>query len=236
MESEMEELDLKELLMLFWNKKVKIILIIAIFMALGIIYTIGFVTPEYTSSTSLLLANSSDTSKANTITTADITLNSKLVSTYSELIRSKKILSPVIENLGINISYDKLKNNVTVSSVKDTELIKISVTNESATVSAKIANEIAKVFGEKIVEIYNISNVYLLDRAEANAVPSNINHMKDVVIFAFIGLVIAAVYVLIANMLDNTIKTEQDVEATTELLVLSSIPNYDVEIKSKRVR
>ena len=103
----MEELDLKELLMLFWNKKVKIILIIAIFMALGIIYTIGFVTPEYTSSTSLLLANSSDTSKANTITTADITLNSKLVSTYSELIRSKKILSPVIENLGINISYEK---------------------------------------------------------------------------------------------------------------------------------
>lgn len=64
--------------------------------------------------------------------------------------------------------------------------------------------------------------------------PSNINHMKDVVIFAFIGLVIAAVYVLIANMLDNTIKTEQDVEATTELLVLSSIPNYDIELKNKR--
>ena len=68
------------------------------------------------------------------------------------------------------------------------------------------------------------------------AIDKDINHMKDVVIFAFIGLVIAAVYVLIANMLDNTIKTEQDVEATTELLVLSSIPNYDVEIKSKRVR
>ena len=82
----------------------------------------------------------------------------------------------------------------------------------------------------------NISNVYLLDRAEANAVPSNINHMKDVVIFAFIGLVIAAVYVLIANMLDNTIKTEQDVEATTELLVLSSIPNYDVESKIKNTK
>ena len=218
----MEELDLKELLMLFWNKKVKIILIIAIFMALGIIYTIGFVTPEYTSSTSLLLANSSDTSKANTITTADITLNSKLVSTYSELIRSKKILSPVIENLGINISYDKLKNNVTVSSVKDTELIKISVTNESATVSAKIAKD-----------IYKIDNVVVVDEAEVSDTPSNINHTKDVMMFAVIGFVVSVAYVLIANMLDTTIKTEEDVEKLFRVPVLASIPMCEFETNKK---
>lgn len=230
----MEELDLKELLMLFWNKKVKIILIIAIFMALGIIYTIGFVTPEYTSSTSLLLANSSDTSKANTITTADITLNSKLVSTYSELIRSKKILSPVIENLGINISYDKLKNNVTVSSVKDTELIKISVTNESATVAAKIANEIAKVFKEKVAEdIYKIDNVVVVDEAEVSDIPSNINHTKDVMMFAVIGFVVSVAYVLIANMLDTTIKTEEDVEKLFRVPVLASIPMCEFEMNKK---
>ena len=230
----MEELDLRELLMLFWNKKVKIILIIAIFMALGIIYTIGFVTPEYTSSTSLLLANSSDTSKANTITTADITLNSKLVSTYSELIRSKKILSPVIENLGINISYDKLKNNVTVSSVKDTELIKISVTNESATVSAKIANEIAKVFKEKVAEdIYKIDNVVVVDEAEVSDTPSNINHTKDVMMFAVIGFVVSVAYVLIANMLDTTIKTEEDVEKLFRVPVLASIPMCEFETNKK---
>ena len=88
------------------------------------------------------------------------------------------------------------------------------------------------IFSEKIVEIYNISNVYVLDRAEANAIPSNINHTKDTAVFAFIGLVVAAVYVLIATMLDNTIKTEQDVENATGLL--SSIPNYDIELKNKR--
>ena len=230
----MEELDLKELLMLFWNKKLKIILIIAIFMALGMIYTIGFVTPEYTSSTSLLLANSNDTSKANTITTADITLNSKLVSTYSELIRSKKILSPVIENLEINISYDKLKNNVTVSSVKDTELIKISVTNESATVSAKIANEIAKVFKEKVAEdIYKIDNVVVVDEAEVSDTPSNINHTKDVMMFAVIGFVVSVAYVLIANMLDTTIKTEEDVEKIFRVPVLASIPMCEFEMNKK---
>lgn len=235
----MEELDLKELFFMFWNKKLEIILITLMFVAVGIGYSYFFVKPEYTSTTSLVLAQSSSSGQTGdgAISATDLTMNSKLVSTYSELIKRKAILGQVCENLNIPESnIQELRGKIKVNSAKNTEIIEISVTNKDPNKAAAIANEIAKVFGEKIVEIYNISNVYLFDRAEANAVPSNINHMKDVVIFAFIGLVIAAVYVLIANMLDNTIKTEQDVEATTELLVLSSIPNYDVEIKSKRVR
>lgn len=235
----MEELDLKELFFMFWNKKLEIILITLMFGAVGIGYSYFFVKPEYTSTTSLVLAQSSSSGQTGdgAISATDLTMNSKLVSTYSELIKRKAILGQVCENLNIpDSNIQELRGKIKVNSAKNTEIIEISVTNKDPNKAAAIANEIAKVFGEKIVEIYNISNVYLLDRAEANAVPSNINHMKDVVIFAFIGLVIAAVYVLIANMLDNTIKTEQDVEATTELLVLSSIPNYDVEIKSKRVR
>ena len=224
---------------MFWNKKLEIILITLMFVAVGIGYSYFFVKPEYTSTTSLVLAQSSSSGQTGdgAISATDLTMNSKLVSTYSELIKRKAILGQVCENLNIpDSNIQELRGKIKVNSAKNTEIIEISVTNKDPNKAAAIANEIAKVFGEKIVEIYNISNVYLLDRAEANAVPSNINHMKDVVIFAFIGLVIAAVYVLIANMLDNTIKTEQDVEATTELLVLSSIPNYDVEIKSKRVR
>lgn len=235
----MEELDLKELFFMFWNKKLEIILITLMFVAVGIGYSYFFVKPEYTSTTSLVLAQSSSSGQTGdgAISATDLTMNSKLVSTYSELIKRKAILGQVCENLNIpDSNIQELRGKIKVNSAKNTEIIEISVTNKDPNKAAAIANEIAKVFGEKIVEIYNISNVYLLDRAESNAVPSNINHMKDVVIFAFIGLVIAAVYVLIANMLDNTIKTEQDVEATTELLVLSSIPNYDVEIKSKRVR
>ncbi len=235
----MEELDLKELFFMFWNKKLEIILITLMFVAVGIGYSYFFVKPEYTSTTSLVLAQSSSSGQTGdgAISATDLTMNSKLVSTYSELIKRKAILGQVCENLNIpDSNIQELRGKIKVNSAKNTEIIEISVTNKDPNKAAAIANEIAKVFSEKIVEIYNISNVYLLDRAEANAVPSNINHMKDVVIFAFIGLVIAAVYVLIANMLDNTIKTEQDVEATTELLVLSSIPNYDVEIKSKRVR
>ena len=227
----MEEIDLKEFIMMFWNRKVSIILITVIFMVIGIIYSVGFVTPKYTSSTTLLLATSeSSNSKTNTITTSDITLNSKLVSTYSELVKSKNVTRQVISNLGINETEDELRDNITVSSVKDTELIKISVTDKNATNAYNVANEIAKVFTQKVSEIYNINNVQVLDQAEISTTPSNINHTKDVIMFTFVGLFVAIVFVIIANMLDTTIKSSEEVEKLCEVPVIASIPLYSFEI------
>ena len=235
----MEELDLKELFSIFWNKKVQIILIILIFMMIGIIYTVGFTTPMYSSSTTLVLASAgnTETSTNTTITSADITINSKLVSTYSEIVKSKNILRQVISNLGIRLNEASLRSNVAVNAVKNTELIEITVKNENANYAAQIADEIAKVFTEKVKEIYNINNVQILDKAEVSTSPSNINHTKDVVIFAFVGLVIAVAYVLIANMLDTTIKSAEDVEKGFGIPVLVSIPlieNFESERGGRR--
>lgn len=231
----MEEIDLKEFIMMFWNRKVSIILITVIFMVIGIIYSVGFVTPKYTSSTTLLLATSeSSNSKTNTITTSDITLNSKLVSTYSELVKSKNVTRQVISNLGINETEDDLRNSITVSSVKDTELIKISVTDKNATNAYNVANEIAKVFTQKVSEIYNINNVQVLDQAEISSVPSNINHTKDIIMFTFVGLFVAIVFVIIANMLDTTIKTSEEVEKLCNVPVIASIPLYSFEIAKNK--
>ena len=230
----MEELDLKELFQIFWNKKIQIILIVAIFMVIGVIYSIGFVTPMYESYTTLLLVKgesegTQQTTTSDSITTTDLTLNSKLVSTYRELIRSKDVLRQVISNLNINVNEDDIRNNITVTSVEETELIEITVQNEDPTYAAKIANEIAKVFTEKVAETYKINNVHIIDEAEIENTPSNINHVKDVVIFTAIGLIIAVMYVLIANMLDTTIKTAEDVEKLFKVPVLANIPLYNFE-------
>ena len=230
-----EELDLKEMITLFWNKKVKIFLIVAIFIAIGVIYTVGFVTPVYTSSTTLLLAKSeSSADKTDTITATDITLNSKLVSTYSTLVQSKSVLRQVISNLEMNLDEEVLKKNVTVTQEKDTEIIRISVTNEDATTAEKLANETAKVFMQKVSEIYKINNVQIVDQAEVSTSPSNVNHVKDVFVFACIGIVLSVIYVIIANMLDTTIKSAEEVEKNFKVPVLASIPLYDFEPVKKK--
>lgn len=235
----MEELDLKQLFNIFWNKKIQIILLIAIFIVIGIIYTYGFTTPMYTSSTTLVLAGANAENENNqtseSITTTDVTLNSKLVSTYSELVTRKSIIRQVISNLGINVNENTIRNNITVNSVKNTELIEISVTNENPIYAAQIANETAKVFTEEIAgKIYNINNVHVIDEAEVSKTPSNINHQKDIVIFAFMGIVVSIIYVLIANMLDTTVKTAEDIEKGFKIPVLAAIPMCETEMQKKK--
>ena len=212
---------------MFWNKKIKIILIVAIFAVIGVIYSIGFVVPEYTAFTKLVLAGQSSDATGNTteaITTTDLTINSKLVGTYSELVTSNDVVRQVITNTGINISEEALKSSIEVSSVEDTDVIKISVTNQNPTYATKLTNETAKAFMEKVAEIYNINNVHVVDEAEEPQSPSNVNHLKDVIIFTFIGVVVAVAYVLIANMLDNTIKTREEVERLFKIPVIAEIP------------
>lgn len=236
----MEELDLKELFEIFWAKKAQIVLIVLIFLIIGVIYTIGFTTPKYSAETTLILASQNNNNQnENTITTStstELTVNSKLVSTYSELIKSKNIIRQVISNLNLatSISEEELKNSVTVSSVEETEIIKITVTTKIPVNSSKIANEIAKVFSEKVKEIYSIENVQVVDEAETPSGPSNINHPKDIVIFVFIGVVVAAMYVLIANMLDTTVKTAEEIEKEFKLPVLASIPVYNPEPQKRK--
>ena len=236
----MEELDLKELFELFWEKKLTIIILVIIFAIIGAVYSLAFVTPKYKSSTTLVLTKTESNSQnqekrtadesTDSITTTDITINSKLVATYSELIKSKTILREVLSNLDIKeLSEDDVRKNVTVSSLKDTEVIEITVANENATYAAKIANGIAESFTKQVAEIYNINNVHVVDKAEVAEGPYNINHEKNIAIFALIGLVVAAGYVLLINMLDTTVKTADDIEKNAELPVLASISMYEYD-------
>lgn len=223
----MEELDLKELFDLFMSKIFQILIIVIVFIGIGVVYTLGFVDPKYSAKTTLVLASAGGSETSNAITTTDVNLNSKLVSTYSEIVRSDAVVGTVIKNLELSIKDNELKKQVSVSAVEDADIIRITVTNEDADEAAKIANEIAKVFSDKIKELYKINNINVLDQAIPNYTPSNINHTKDVIIFAFIGVVISVAYVLIANMLDTTIKSTEDIEKGFGIPVLVSIPLID---------
>ncbi len=234
----MEEIDIKDLFLIFWNRKAEMFLIILITMLIGVIYSYFLVVPEYKASTKLVLAQSTTGKRDTTeqaITQADVSLNSQLVSTYSEIIKSKTILREVINSMNIEyLEEADLKKKISVKAVNETEVIEITVKDIDPNIAAEIANKIAEVFSEKVVDIYKISNIYILDKAEPSSKPSNTNHVKDIVIFGFVGTVISFGVVLIINMLDTTIKTEEDVENITGLIVLSSIPNYDVELKQKK--
>ncbi len=224
-----EEIDLKELFEVFWKKKAIIILVTILFAIMGLGYTKYFVTPKYKSSTTLLLAqnNSQGTStEANEITQTDITLNQKLVSTYGVLVKSKNVIGQVLENLNMrNMDEEAVRKNISVKAVEDTQVIEITYVNEDARIAYLITAELAKVFSEKVVvEIYNINNVYIVDKAELETEAYNINHIKDILIFAIGGFGLSCAVIFVFSLFDTTVKTGEDVEKKTGLAVLAQVP------------
>lgn len=233
----MEELDLKQIFNIFWSKKEYIILATIFALLLGVLYSYLFVTPRYKSYTTLVLATSSEdtsSSATETITSSDISLNNNLVATYSELIKSKAVVRKVISNLGITDSEDAIKSSISVSAVKSTQLIEIDVYNEDPYKAKIIANEVAKVFSDKVSEIYNINNIRVVDEAEESETPSNVNRKKDIGMFTLIGFALGCAYAFIVNMIDTTVKSKEDVERRIGLTVLVDIPecNFDESLKA----
>lgn len=229
-----EELDLLDLFFAFWKKKFWFIVAIIIGILLGVIYTKHIVTPKYTSFATLLLAKNANVTEGavdvitgEAITQSDITLNQKLISTYGEIMKSRRVSNTVIENLDLDMSYEEIIKCVNVSAVKDTDVIKLSITTEDPILSAKIANEMTKVFTSEIGELYNIQNISVIDEAEVDDEPINVSYAKNIVIFAVIAFVLVAGVVFLLYYFDNSVKSEEDIRKITGLPVLATIPKIN---------
>lgn len=225
----MEELDIIELLYALKNKLKYIIVTVVVFALLGLIYSKFLVTPMYKSSTTFVLSKSKESAtqsetSSEAITQSDITLNSKLVSTYSEIIKSKTIAKEVINSLGLDMTVSEFKSNVSVTSKDNTELIEITVSNSNPKLSADIANSLAEVFREKVNDVYKIDNLSVIDIAEPNEVPYNVGTVKNIALFAVIGLVLSCGVIFVIVYFDDTIKDERDIENIVGIPVIASIP------------
>lgn len=232
----MQETEIKDIFTLIIKKRIEIVLITLIFFMLGCVYTLNFTKPEYNSDITLVLVSSNNLENTNmAITTSDITLNTKLISTYSKLIKSKNVLKEVISNLELPINEEELENKIEVKRINNTELIDIKVKADTPELANKITNELASIFIQKINEMYNINNIQIMDEATYNEKPYNINHQKDILIFLFAGIGASAIYILILNMLDTTIKKADEIEEEFQKPVLASVPilnskNIDSEL------
>lgn len=224
----MEEIDLMELFSFIKGKIGMIISITAIVCIIGCVYGLVLQTPMYKSYTTVIL-NSNET----TITQTDINLNKNLVDTYTEVVKSRKVLVKVIDELNLDMSYEKLASKITVTAVKDTQIIKITVSDKDSVKAKDIANVIAKHFSVIIQDLYNMNNVDILDEAIQSNVPYNINILKQTITYFAIGLVLALGIVFLIYYFDRTIKSVEQVEQKLKLPILGSVQEIDKGGKKK---
>ncbi len=236
----MEELNFKDVLTIIWRKKISIIVIITISIIIGSVYTFKYTTPRYKSSASVILGKVSSASNGEVlesekdITMSDLNLNSSLIDTYSELVRSRSIMESVSQRLNHTISVDSLMESVSVARVGSSDLLQVTATNNDPVIAKNIVTEVVDVFSEYVKEIYKIENVYIIDQPSIEYVPYNINHVRDIAISILMGLIISILYVYIYSFVDNTVKSSKDIEELLNVKTLINIPfdknifvNYD---------
>ena len=219
----MEEINLKDFLTYIVKKIPIIICITLLVLLLGIEYAVFLKTPLYSGDTTILLVQDHGDSS---MTQNDVALNQKLVATYSEIIKSRRVLNQVIEQLQLDYTAGALSNKITVSSINDTEIIKISVSDEDSETACVIADTIASVFEKEIVELYNLKNVSIIDEAEIKDQPYNINTVRDLIIFFLAGTVLSVGVVFVFYYFDTSIKSSEEIEAKLGVTVIGSVPLY----------
>ena len=199
-------------------KKLIILTIIITSIILGYLFCFYLVKPTYMSTETLLLIPSEEE-----INNSNLTLNSELISTYSNIIKGSNVLNTVINNLNLHMTETELKNNIEINTKEDTYVIEISVSNQNPEKTVSIINELTNVFIDEIKKIYNIENVSIVDNPEIPKTPYNLTYKKYIAISAIIGIFISAIYVFIIYTYDNTIK-EENIEKLTHTKLLGKIP------------
>jgi len=227
----MEEINLRDLLSYFKKHLILFIVTILFVVSAGTIYSIFILKPEYKAQATVIL--SSDKSK-NTVQ-SEINANKNLIDTYTEVVKSHRVLDRVKDEMRINDTYEQLVKKVTVASLKDTEIISISVVDRDKNHSYSLANKIADTFTNEIGQIYNDKSVNVLDRAVEPQKPYNVDLVKQEAIYAAAGIVLATAVIFLMFYFDRTIKTTEQIEQLFKLPIYGKVRKLETE-KQKQQR
>ena len=227
----MEEINLRDLLSYFKKRLILFIVTVLFVVSAGTIYSVFILKPEYKAQATVIL--SSDKSK-NTVQ-SEINANKNLIDTYTEVVKSHRVLDRVKNEMRIDDTYEQLVKKVTVASLKDTEIISISVVDRDKNHSYSLANKIANTFTNEIGQIYNDKSVNVLDRAVEPQKPHNVDLVKQEAIYAAAGIVLATAVIFLMFYIDRTIKTTEQIEQLFKLPIYGKIRKLETE-KQKQQR
>ena len=222
-----ETIDLREYFGIIKKRFWIIALITVIAAVVSGIISFFMLKPVYEAK-STLIVNTEKNEETQMITGDQFSVTQKLAVTYGEIIKSRAVLEDVIKNLKLDNEYEDLVKNVTVSPVKDTQIISISVQDTNRERARDIANEIPKVFTKEAKRITKANASQVIDKAILPKDAVKPNKMMNIAIAAVLGMMIGLFIVFLIEYLDNKIKTPQDIEKHLGLSVIGVIPNEDI--------
>ena len=225
------EIDLGEILMVLVTK-IPLMIAVGLFTALAAFLISKFViAPTYQFTTKIFILNKQDNTN---VTYSDLQMGTQLTKDYAELIQSRFVLEEVIQQLNLDTDYEKLKKQVTVTTPTDTRIISITVKDKSPVQAMRIANALREASSVHITNVMDIEAVNVAETADMPTRKASPSVMKNTVIGGFAGVFLVAAIVIITYLMNDTIKTGEDVEKYLNLSTLALIPLNEGEKKSKK--
>lgn len=226
-----QEIDLIELSKKIVKHLPMIIIFSIIVGAASFLLSKFVITPKYDSNTTMIVSNSNQNNDPNNPQTnvelGQIQANKALISTYSEIVKSKGIAERVINNLGLDMDYEEFSSKVSIEPVKDTQIISVKVVDTIPERAMDIANETANIFKSSIGEIMNVDNVQILDGAILPEEPSSPNIKKNTAIGIILGFVLGVAVVLFKEIADSSIKSSEEVTEYFDIPVIGIVPDSE---------
>ncbi len=214
------EIDLLDLFYLI-RSRLWIIILSAIILASSVGLVSSFlITPLYTSTTKLYILT-----KSTSITSlADIQMGTQLTQDYMVLIKSRPVVTKVIENLELDMTYEQLVDIISVSNPSNTRILAIQAEYPDAYVAKQIVDEFAAVSVNQIAKIMDTEEPSIVEEGYKSPNPSSPNTVKNAIIGGLLGAILSAGIIIVLHLMNDTIKTSEDIEKYLGISTLGLIP------------
>lgn len=215
------EIDLLEVFQVLMDR-IWLILSAGLFCALmGFALSMFVVTPTYESTTKIYILNKSESTA---VTYSDVQMGTQLTKDYAELISSRYVLEEVIQKLSLEEEYEDLLDMVSVTTPSDTRIVAITVTDKDPVQAMNIANCIREAASEHIQNVMDIEAVNVVETANMPMEKAGPSVIMWTLVGGVIGGFVLCAIILVQYLMDDTIKSSEDVEKYLGLSTLALIP------------
>lgn len=227
------EIDLQRLIGALLNKAWLIGLVAIVCAVVTFLGTFFFITPEYQSAAMFYVNNNSVSlgEASLSITSSDISASKSLVNSYIVILNTRESLTDVIDYAGVDRTYAQLKKMITAEAVDATEIFQVVVTSTDPQEAEKIADAIAYILPKRISSIIEGTSAKVVDSAVLPSKPSSPSYTKNTIMGFLVGLVLMVAIIVVRELMDITIRSEEDIAQSCKHPILSAVPDMEVSTK-----
>lgn len=230
-EDEME-IDLKELFFVLLNKWHVIILSAFLCALIGLSAAMFLIPEKFQSKTSIYIYNQ----QTENMTYNDLQTGSTLTKDYEVLVKSRTVLESAIEKLDLGLTYGQINGMVSVSVPASTRIVEITAETTDPYLSRDIADTVREIASKNIAEVMGVDAVNVVETANLPEQKSSPSVSKFTLLGGMLGGVLACGIVVLTFLLNDTIRTQDDVEKYLGLSTLGIIPMDDTLVADEKKR